>query len=125
MLQSYNTLVVDYYYYCIIKYIHIIYIIVRVWRSIQGSKLLINRQSSSCYRQDIFPSIYLTERITFPHRHQKPFPFYEITFHWAIGPGADNVIKRELQHRAEQWNLLSSRETQIDSSLLYADTVNK
>lgn len=99
--------------------------ILTVWKTIQASKLLINRQSLSCYRKDIFLSIYLTEKITFPHRNQKPFPFYEITFHWAIGPGAENVIKRELQYRTEQWTLLSSGERQTDSSLLYADTVNK
>lgn len=94
-------------------------------RSIESGKLLINRQHLSCYGQDILLSIYLTEKITFPHRHRKPFPFYEITFLWANGPRAENEIKRELQYGAEQWNLLSSRERQTDSSLLYADTVNK
>lgn len=99
--------------------------ILTVQKSIQGCKLLINRQSLSCYRQNIFLSIYLTEKITFPHRLQKPFPSYEIKFHWAIGPTTESVIKKELQRPAEQWNLLSSREKQTDSSLLYADTVNK
>ena len=97
------------------------------WNSAsEAGKLLINRQPLSCSRRDVFP-LHLSdgENKHFHTGAKKPFPFHEITFHWAIGPGAENIIKKELQQGAEQWKLLSGRERQTDTSLSYADTVNK
>lgn len=56
---------------------------------------------------------------------KKKKAFYEIMFHWAIGPVAEDVIKRELLLTAEQWKLLKSEEKQRDGGLSCADTVNK